>query len=523
MKHHIFNFKVINIENRDSNKIKSNLTELNYLYQKFLKLSNEDEEKIIDIHQIITEKYSHLQFINELEFYSKKISNYKYQKNKRTIKTFEAKYNYSCSLVYKNITDNGLKQKYLEYINTIYTSRKDNMEYTDYYNHFKTSIIVQGQKIKITFLNIYDLMDLPISCYEKKKIYNLFSYKIKNNEHKFEKYILEIVNKNAKIKNYFLTSMHKNGIKNDYISMAIKVIEKSNILSKYIIYKKEYLEIQDIFHLELFSCDYNYKHKFQFDLNKISYIFSAFGNAYIQIVLKFLNENIFINKNIQNKGLTITDLSGNGFILLQNFDVNAIDSVFIIFHELGHLLYSFYSENKIVNTNDIIFSEITAITNELILNNYLMDNKIIYDNLYFLDSTLKILIKGVESFKLLNSIYNLKNINYFFIKDEYYKIIKELYKNQIIIEDGNIDFIIDNFISNDIYYLRYMLALIISINIFIKIKNHSAGIDKYINFLKYSSLCSNIEEALKIVDIDLNNISTYENVINYLYELVKSI
>ena len=65
MKHHIFNFKVINIENRDSNKIKSNLTELNYLYQKFLKLSNEDEEKIIDIHQIITEKYSHLQFLNE--------------------------------------------------------------------------------------------------------------------------------------------------------------------------------------------------------------------------------------------------------------------------------------------------------------------------------------------------------------------------------------------------------------------------------------------------------------------------
>ena len=114
-----------------------------------------------------------------------------------------------------------------------------------------------------------------------------------------------------------------------------------------------------------------------------------------------------------------------------------------------------------------------------------------------------------------------KLINYFYIKDEYYKIITELYKNQLIIEEGNIDFIIDNFISNDIYYLRYMLALIISINIFINIKNNSNGINEYINFLKYSSLCSNIDEALKNVGIDLNKIITYERVIEYLYELMK--
>lgn len=131
------------------------------------------------------------------------------------------------------------------------------------------------------------------------------------------------------------------------------------------------------------------------------------------------------------------------------------------------------------------------------------------------------LTKGIESFKLLNSIYNSKSINYFYIKDEYYKIITELYKNQLIIEEGNIDFIIDNFISNDIYYLRYMLALIISVNIFINIKNHSNGINEYINFLKYSSLCSDIDEALKIVGIDLNEIITYERVIEYLYELMK--
>ena len=99
--------------------------------------------------------------------------------------------------------------------------------------------------------------------------------------------------------------MYQNGIKNDYISMATKVIEKSNILQKYITYKKRRLGIQDIFHLELFSCNYDYKQKFQFDLNKIPLIFSGFENNYIQIVLEFLNKKLFINKNIQKNMLLL--------------------------------------------------------------------------------------------------------------------------------------------------------------------------------------------------------------------------
>ena len=66
MKHHIFNFRVINIENKDTNILKSNLLEINHLYLKFLKLINEDKEKAIDIHQSITKKYSYLQFTNDI-------------------------------------------------------------------------------------------------------------------------------------------------------------------------------------------------------------------------------------------------------------------------------------------------------------------------------------------------------------------------------------------------------------------------------------------------------------------------
>lgn len=151
MKHHIFNFRIINIENKDTIILKSSWLEINHLYLKFLKLINEDKEKAIDIHQSITEKYSHLQFTNALEFYSKKISICKYKKNKKTIKTFESKYNYSCSLIVKKITDNSYKQKYLQYINTIYTSKKDNAEYIDYYNSFNASLIIHGKKSKLHF------------------------------------------------------------------------------------------------------------------------------------------------------------------------------------------------------------------------------------------------------------------------------------------------------------------------------------------------------------------------------------
>lgn len=524
MKNNISNLKVVNTKTKSYNIIKSNLLELNYLYKKFLKLIDnfEDNEEILKIHQNITEKYSHLYFINALEFYSKRISSYKYKKNTKLIKAFESKYYYSCTLINKKIVNNLFKTKYLTYINIVCTHKKSETEYIDYYNNFNASIIVHGKRKKISFYNIYDLMDLPFSCVEKKKIYKIFSNKIKANEAKFKKYILRTIIKNAKTTNYFLFTIHKNGIKNNFIIMAIKVIENSNIIQKYITYKKHLLGIQNILHLEVFSYHYNYKQAFHFESNKISSVFSDFGDEYIKNISGLLNKKIFINKNINNKGLTITDLSGNGFTLLQSFDEITVDSMFILFHELGHLSYSFYSENKIVVTNDTIFSEISAITNELILNDYLMENKMLYNNLYFLDSTLKILTKGIESFKLLNSIYRLKNINYFSIKDKYYKIIKELYKNQIVVEKGNIDFIIDNFIFNDIYYLHYMIALIISINIFIKIRKCPNGITEYINFLKHSSMCSDIDEAVKIVGIDLNKESTYENVVNYLYTLMKN-
>ena len=504
-----------------NNIIKYNLLELNHLNQNFIKLisRNAINEKVLIIHQNITEKYSHLQFLNELKFYSKKISFYRYKKNKKKIKSFESNYYNSCRQLIIN-AKNYSNSKYLEYINTLFSSKNGNFEYIDYYNRFYAPTVMNGKKIKIKFLNIYDLIDSCIPYSQKKKIYNDFSDKIKINEYKFERNILEIVNKNLKVRDYILSSMDKYGIKNNFFKIATRIIEKSEIIPKYTVLKKELLKNNDLFHLSLFSYNYNSEQKFKFDLNEIPEIFSGFKAQYIKIILKIFDEKIFVNKNIQNKGLTITDLSGNGFILLQNFDVTNIDSVFIIFHELGHLLYCYCSENKLTTGQDIIFSEISALTNELILNDYLIEKQILNNNLYFLDSFFKILVKGVESYKLLNSIYNLKHTDYHSIKNEYYKILNKLYKDEIIIEDGNIDFIIDNFILNDMYYLKYLIALIISTNIFIRIKNNPNGINDYMNFLRYSSLYTNIFDALKVLCIDLNEEKTYKNVIDYFSELI---
>ena len=527
MKNEVFSFNVVNIKNKSCHIIKSNLLELNYLYGKFLKLvnnlkDNAEINEIIKVHQNISEKYSQLYFKNALEFYSKKISNSKYKKNIKLIKKFEPKYYYSCTLISKNITDTSFTSKYLEYVNATCISKTNKIKYYDYYNSFFAFEMVHRKQIKISFFNIYDLMDLSFSHAEKEKIYKTFSNKIKSNETKFEKYILELINKNAKTTNYFIFTMLKHGIKDNYINMAIKVIENCEIIQQYITYKRNLLGIKDIFHLELFSYYYNFNQDFCLDSNKILSIFSDFGDEYIKKISEFLDEKIFINKSISNKGLTITDLSGHGFTVLKSLNETAVDSIFILVHELGHLSYNYYSKNKIVMSNDIMFSEISAIIHELILNEYLIENKILNDNIYFLDSIFKIVAKGIENFKLLKSIYNLKNIDYFSVKDEYYKIIKELYQDQIVIEEGNIDFIIDNFIFDETYYLRYMLALIISVNIFIGMKNCPNGIAKYIEFLKYSSLCSNIDEAVKIVGIDLNQKSTYKNVVNYLYNLMKN-
>ena len=75
---------------------------------------------------------------------------------------------------------------------------------------------------------------------EKEKIYNLFSHKIKINEHKFKEYILESITKNEKTKNYFIRYTNKTISKRPFYLYAFVNVFYGYLLRIFDKYRNDY-------------------------------------------------------------------------------------------------------------------------------------------------------------------------------------------------------------------------------------------------------------------------------------------
>ena len=129
---------------------------------------------------------------------------------------------------------------------------------------------------------------------------------------------------------------------------------------------------------------------------------------------------------------------------------------------------------------------------------------------------------GIIEQNLSNYIYIKNNINYESIKKEYMRLLKGICKENLNIDNSALDIIINNNIYNSVYLLRYLFALIISINIKTKIDEDSNYVNIYQRFIKNSSNTESIDELLSLLDLNLNDESLYDNVINYIKSLIKS-
>lgn len=129
------------------------------------------------------------------------------------------------------------------------------------------------------------------------------------------------------------------------------------------------------------------------------------------------------------------------------------------------------------------------------------------------------MIDGIIEHNLFNYIYIKNNMNYLSIKNEYLRLLKEIYGDNLNLDNSDVDIIINNNIFNGVYLLRYIFALIISINIKIKLDNDLNYVNKYQKFIKCSSSSESIDELLNLLDLDTNDESIYENVINYVEKL----
>lgn len=501
------------------NAYRSNITNIKdsciYLNKKIYKLIKQIKRKcnykdIKNSHYDITCKLSGIKYKNLYNFYSKNISLRQFKQNKKSIKKVYKKYNYSCKLLINKFYDNN--DKYLIYLNE--KLKKSTNETNNFFENFTKKNIIENKKLTVSLYNIYNVIDLEKDIRNKTKIYCEFIKKIKIHERQFKRYFEKQIKKDLENKNYSIDTLNSNNINLNCLIKFQQKLNDSGIIEKYIDYKKSKLDIYDLHPIELFSSDYESKHKFnEEDFNNI---FSVFGDNYIKLITNKINNGIFANKTTEIMGINVSDIYGNSMIIFN--ESNTIEDNFIIIHELGHSFYNYYVDNKLLIAKDILSSEICALVNELLLNDYFMKNGIM-NSTYFLDSIMKIIVDGIIEHNLFNYIYIKNNINYFSIKEEYLRLLKEIYGDNLNLDNSDVDIIINNNISNGVYLLRYIFALIISINIKIKLDNDLNYVNKYQKFIKYSSSSESVDELLNLLDLDTNDESIYENVINYVEKL----
>lgn len=191
-----------------------------------------------------------------------------------------------------------------------------------------------------------------------------------------------------------------------------------------------------------------------------------------------------------------------------------------LIHELGHSIHSSYAKEK----NDfeyfeynLFIAEITSAVNEQLLFDYLKNHadseevKCIlkemvsyYQNGIFYQTILSLFEEEMYQKKKEGVILNETVFN-----ESYLKHQRLIYGDDVILqkEDSYDWIIVPQFLLNQPFYIwKYSLDKCIALYIFKRLKEDSSYLDKYLTFLRAGNSMKT-EELLKIIDIDLNDLS----------------
>ena len=221
--------------------------------------------------------------------------------------------------------------------------------------------------------------------------------------------------------------------------------------------------------------------------------------------------------------------------VLANFISNKRD-VSTIAHELGHSMHTYYS-NKNQNVMDsnytIMVAEIASTTNEILLAKYQIEHEenkekkaaIIYELLEMIRATLFRQAMFAEfEVKVHSKIEQGEMLSSEELNDIYYKLNEDYFGKDIVI-DENIKYEwsrIPHFYT-PFYVYKYATgisaAIVIANNI---LKRKEGYVQKYINMLSMGCTKKSVE-LLKMVDVDLEDIRTYEGAIEFYKELIEEL
>ncbi|MGL5522049.1 MAG: oligoendopeptidase F [Metamycoplasmataceae bacterium] len=265
------------------------------------------------------------------------------------------------------------------------------------------------------------------------------------------------------------------------------------------------------------------------------------GNEYSSVVESMYKNRWIDYYPIQNKRSGAYSIGGsyglNKKYILMNFD-GTLRSVSTLAHEIGHSMHSYYSDNNQpynLSQYPIFLAEIASIFNELMLQDYLINNSTSKKFKF------KLLSEAIEDFEgtvrrqtiwanYEYDLYNLLDQNQSFSTfDQIKEIYNKNYQKYAIKKNNNLKTdleLIESVIIPHFYYeyyvYKYAIGFIVANAFFQKYKSGGkAELENYINkFLKMGNSDFPIN-TLKKANIDLNDSNIYTDAFKVLDQKVK--
>ena len=408
---------------------------------------------------------------------------------------------------YKDFTLSEKEEKIIaEAVNTFGTG--DNVfNEIDNSDVYFGKIKIDNENVELTHSNFIKLMNHKEQKVRKKVFKQYYKYFLDR-----KNTISECLKGQIK-ENFFISNIRKfnspleyslysdNIDKKLYVNLIDVCHEKNYLIHDYMKLRKDILKLNEM-HMYDIYVDLVKEKEDKVDFKECKkIIFEALkplGNEYLESLKKAFNNkwiDIYPNDGKRSGAYEWNTYKVDPYVSI-NYE-NDIDSVNTLIHELGHAMHSYYSDNNnsfIYNGYPIFLAEIASTVNEVLLNEYLINNsksdkeKLLYIT-KFLDKVRGTIFRQTMFAEFESIMHDKYQNNVPLTESEfsetYYKLNKEYYGNNIISdEEIKLEWARIPHFYNSFYVYKYatglISALIIANNILNNIPNAK---ENYIKFL----------------------------------------
>lgn len=280
------------------------------------------------------------------------------------------------------------------------------------------------------------------------------------------------------------------------------------------------------------------KIEFEESVELVKEALKPLGSEYAKVIDKMLDEgwiDVYPKEHKRTNPSTAISYNGVPYILL-NYAKN-LNGTRTLAHEIGHAVHTHFSKtsNGIEYFEfELFLTEIISKVNEILFNEYLL-SKTTDD-----DERKEILSDIVGS--LVNSLFNQTMTTEFehriirqledgftvdteHLNNTYLECMKKYHGETLVIDELNKYgwLLVQHLVWQESYCLyQYVTGLAMGTSIALKIMNDSSYVDKYLELLKVGRSMA-IKDALKLVDIDINDKHYLDESLNYLNERIKDL